>query len=132
MKKEQGKMDNNRASYIIDKGNNVVVAEITGCLFDAEDMMNNRFIPSVTSGFQLANTGRNKFDMNRNYKAVAKLHPDDQWDEKRGKKIANDKLTEVYHHSMNKRLAKYAKDFRKIADNIDKYLEDRHFNATKS
>lgn len=67
-------MDNNRASYIIDKGNNVVVAEITGCLFDAEDMMNNRFIPSVTSGFQLANTGNNKFDMNRNYKAVAKLH----------------------------------------------------------
>ena len=125
-------MNNNRVSYIIDKGNNVVVAEIDGCLFDAEDMMNNRFIPSVTSGFQLANTGRNKFDMNRNYKAVAKLHPDDQWDEKRGKKIANDKLTEVYHHSMNKRLAKYAKDFRKIADNIDKYLEDRHFNATKS
>lgn len=125
-------MNNNRASYIIDKGNNVVVAEITGCLFDAEDMMNNRFIPSVTSGFQLANTGKNKFDMNRNYKAVAKLHPDDQWDENRGKKIANDKLTELYHHSMNKRLAKYANDFRKIADNIDKYLEDRHFNATKS
>lgn len=125
-------MDYKRVGYIIDKGNNVVVAEIDGCLFDAEDMMNNRFIPSVTSGFQLANTGRNKFDMNRNYKAVAKLHPDDQWDEKRGKKIANDKLTEVYHQSMNKRLAKYAKDFRKIADNIDKYLEDRHFNATKS
>ena len=125
-------MDNNRASYIIDKGNNVVVAEITGCLFDAEDMMNNRFIPSVTSGFHLANTGGNKFDMNRNYKAVAKLHQDDQWDEKRGKKIAHDKLTELYHHSMNKRLAKYANDFRKIADNIDKYLEDRHFDATKS
>lgn len=125
-------MDYERASYIIDKGNNVVVAEIDNCLFDAEDMMNKRFIPSVTSGFQVSNVGRNKFDMNRNYKAVAKLHPDDQWDEKRGKKIANDKLTEVYHHSMNKRLAKYAKDFRKIADNIDKYLEDRHFNATKS
>ena len=125
-------MNNNRASYIIDKGNNVVVAEITGCLFDAEDMMNNRFIPSVTSGFHLANTGNNKFDMNRNYKAVAKLHPDDQWDEKRGKKIAHDKLTELYRHSMNERLAKYANDFRKIADNIDKYLEDRHFDATKS
>ena len=125
-------MDNNWVCYIIDKGNKVVVAEITGCLFDAEDMMNNRFIPSVTSGFHLANTGGNKFDMNRNYKAVAKLHPDDQWDEKRGKKIAHDKLTELYHHSMNKRLAKYANDFRKIADNIDKYLEDRHFDATKS
>lgn len=125
-------MDYKRVGYIIDKGNNVVVAKIDGCIFDAEDMMNNRFIPSVTSGFQIANTGMNKFDMNRNYKVVAKLHPDDQWDEKRGKKIANDKLTEVYHQSMNKRLAKYAKDFRKIADNIDKYLEDRHFNATKS
>lgn len=125
-------MDYKRVGYIIDKGNNVVVAEIDGCLFDAEDMMNNRFIPSVTSGLHVSNVGKNKFDMNRNYKAVAKLHPDDQWDEKRGKKIANDKLTEVYHHSMNKRLAKYAKDFRKIADNIDKYLEDRHFNATKS
>lgn len=125
-------MDYKRVGYIIDKGNNVVVAKIDSCIFDAEDMMNNRFIPSVTSGFQIANTGMNKFDMNRNYKVVAKLHPDDQWDEKRGKKIANDKLTEVYHQSMNKRLAKYAKDFRKIADNIDKYLKDRHFNATKS
>ena len=121
-------MDNKRIEYIVDKDNSVVVAEIKNCYMDAENMLNEKFIPSVTSGFRVDNNYKRytKFDMNRNYKAVARLHPDDEWDERRGKVVATDKLTETYHHSMNKRLALYAEAFRKIADNIDKYLAKQH------
>lgn len=121
-------MDNNRVSYIVDEKNGICVAEINNCSFDAERMVNERFIPCVTSKIQISNDFfTSKYNMNRKYKAVAKLHPEDKWDEKRGIKIANDKLTELYHASLNKHLSKYADDFRRIADNIDKYLEDRHF-----
>lgn len=122
-------MDNNRVTYVVDKQNAVCVAEIKDTAFAAEDVLNDRLIPSVTSGFRVNNSIVSKYDMNYKYRAVAKLHPDDVWDEERGKKIANDKLTERYHNSINKRLAKYASDFRKIADNIDKYLADRHFEG---
>ena len=120
-------MNNNRVNYVTDENNGVVVAEIDGCYSDAEVMMNTKFIPCVTSGMTIYNSVSSKFDMNRKYKAVAKLHPEDEWNEQRGKAIACDRLTETYHHSMNKRLAKYADDFRKIADNIEKYLNDRHY-----
>ena len=120
-------MDNKRVNYISDQNNGVVVAEIDNCFDDAEDVINKKFISSVTSGFSLWNTHRSKFDMNRKYKAVAKLHPEDEWDEQRGKIIACDRLTETYHNSMSKRLALYAEDFRKIADNIEQYLNERHF-----
>ena len=120
-------MNNNRVSYIVDEKNGVCVAEIAGCAFDAEEMMNKRFIPCVTSKIAVNNDFNSKYNMNYKYKAVAKLHPEDEWNEDRGMKVANDKLTELYHTSLNKRLVKYADDFRKIADNIDKYLEDRHF-----
>ena len=121
-------MDNKRIEYVVDKDNNVVVAEIKNCYLDAEEMLNEKFVASVTSGFRIDNSYKRftKFDMNRNYKAVARLHPDDEWDEQRGKVIATDKLTETYHHSMNKRLALYADAFRKIADNIDRYLVKQH------
>lgn len=122
-------MDNNRVSFVVDEQNKVCVAEINNCKFDAERMLNDRFIPCVTSGFTISNQYHDKHNLNYKYKAVAKLHPDDTWDEERGKKIANDKLTERYHNSINKRLAKYAGDFRKIADSIDKYLADRHFEV---
>ena len=120
-------MDNNRVKYVTDEHNGVVVAEIAGCYSDAQEMMNTKFIPCVTSGMTIYNRMTSKFDMNRKYKAVAKLHPEDEWNEQRGKAIACDRLTETYHNSLNKRLAKYAEDFRKIADNIEQYLNERHF-----
>jgi hypothetical protein len=120
-------MNNRRVKHIINEKNGIVAAEIKECMFDAENMMNDRFIPSVTSSFMVNSKFNGKYSMNPKYRAVARLHPEDNWDESRGKVIATNKLTEVYHDSMNKRLAKYAEDFRKIADNIEQYLVDRHF-----
>lgn len=125
-------MNNKRVNYVVNEKNGIVAAEIKKCTDDVEDMMNERFIPCVTSSFTVSNRFYSKYDMNHKYRAVARLHPEDEWDENRGKVIATNKLTEVYHESMNKRLTKYADDFRKIADNIDKYLADRHFRVTNN
>ena len=123
-------MDNKRVNFVVNEKNGVVAAEIEGCGYDAEDMINDRFIPCVTSGFMVSNRLNSKYSMNYKYRAVARLHPEDEWNANRGKVVASNKLTETYHESMNKRLAKYADDFRKIADNIDKYLADRNFRVT--
>lgn len=122
-------MDNQQVKYIVDEENKVVIAEIDSCWYDAERMLNDKFVVNVTSGMRIEAPwmAKSKFAMNKKYKAVARLHPDDTWDEKRGKDIACDKLTEKYHRSINKRLAMYAHDFRKIADEIDKYLESKKF-----
>lgn len=120
-------MDRSRVSYFVDEENKVVVAEIDRCSNDATEMLMHKFVSCVTSGLDMYNTYGSKFYMNKKYKAVARLHPEDEWDEKRGCAIACDKLTEKYHNGINKRLAKYAKDFRRIADEIDQYLEKKKF-----
>lgn len=122
-------MNNERVKYTVDKSNGVVIAEINKTMFDALNFVNRKFVQNVTSGIEIT-TGdiwRNpKFEMNHKYKAVARLRPGDEWDEKRGKDVALDKLTEVYHNGLNKRLANYATYLRKIADNIEEYLAKQH------
>lgn len=122
-------MDNDRVKFMVDRDNKVVVAEIKGCTFDALELVNRKFVSNTTSGIEInvGNLPRNpKFEMNTKYKAVARLRPGDEWDEERGKEIARNKLTEVYHNGVNKRLANYSTYLRKIADNIDAYLAKQH------
>lgn len=122
-------MNNERVKYTVDKSNGVVIAEINNTMFDALTLVNNKFVQNVTSGIEI-NFGdiwhNPKFEMNTKYKAVARLRPGDEWDEERGKEIAKNKLTEVYHNGVNKRLANYSMYLRKIADNIDAYLAKQH------
>ena len=122
-------MDNKRVKYTVDRDNKVVIAELKDTMFDALYLVNEKFVQNVTSGIEI-NVGvlpRNpKFEMNHKYKAVARLRDGDEWDEQRGKDVARNKLTEVYHNGMNKRLANYATYLRKIADNIDAYLAKQH------
>ena len=121
-------MNNKRVNFVVNEKNGVVAAEIKNCVWDAEAMMNDRFIPGITSSFTVSNKCYDdRHNMNFKYRAIARLHPEDEWHENRGKTVAVNKLTETYHNSLNKRLAKYAEDFRKIADNIEQYLTDRHF-----
>ena len=122
-------MDNDRVKFMVDRDNKVVVAEIKSCTFDALELVNRKFVSNTTSGIEI-NVGdllRNpKFEMNHSYKAVARLRDGDEWDEQVGKAVALDKLTEVYHNGVNKRLANYSTYLRKIADNIDGYLVKQH------
>ena len=122
-------MDNDRVKFVVDKANGAVIAEINNTMFDALYLVNRKFVQNATSGIEI-NVGslpRNpQFEMNTKYKAVARLRPGDEWDEERGKEIARNKLTEVYHNGVNKRLANYSTYLRKIADNIDAYLAKQH------
>ena len=122
-------MDNDRVKFMVDRDNKVVVAEIKSCTFDALELVNRKFVSNTTSGIEI-NVGdllRNpKFEMNHSYKAVARLRDGDEWDEQVGKAVALDKLTEVYHNGVNKRLENYSTYLRKIADNIDAYLAKQH------
>ena len=121
-------MDKTRVNYIIDEKNGVVVAEIDECRHDAIDELNNRFIPNVTSGIHVVwNYENPKFMMKNKYRAVAKCHEEDTWDEEFGKRVACAKLTDVYHRSMNKRLNLFVTKFSRIVDEVEAYLSDKKF-----
>ena len=121
-------MDKTRVKYIVDEKNGVVVAEIDGCGRDAIYELNRRFIPNVTSGIEVDwDCVSFKFMMKNKYRAVAKCHKEDTWDEEFGKRVACAKLTDVYHRSMNKRLNLFATKFSRIIDDITAYLSDKKF-----
>lgn len=121
-------MDKTRVNYIVDDKNRIVVAEIDGCRYDAINELNNRFIPNVTSGIHVEwDFGNRKFMMKDKYRAVAKCHEEDTWDEAFGKRVACAKLTDVYHRSMNKRLNLFVAKFSRIANEVSDYLSDKKF-----
>jgi hypothetical protein len=121
-------MDKTRVNYIVDETNGVVVAEIDGCRYDAIEELNNRFIPNVTSGIMVAwDFNNRKFLMKDKYRAVAKCHEEDTWDEDFGKRVACAKLTDVYHRSMNKRFNLFVAKFSRIIEEVSDYLSDKKF-----
>lgn len=121
-------MDKTRVTYIVDEKNGIVVAEINGCRHDAIEKLNNRFIPNITSGITVSPIGWfSKFAMNYKYRAVAKKHPDDEWNETIGKREALNKLTDVYEAALNRRLALFMQKFDQIVGDVAAYLSDKKF-----
>jgi hypothetical protein len=121
-------MDKTRVNYIVDEKNRIVVAEIDGCRYDAIHELNSRFIPNAISGIGvIGDYARSKFMMKDKYRAVAKCHEEDTWDEAFGKRVACAKLTDVYHRSMNKRLNLFVTKFTRIVAEISDYLSDKKF-----
>lgn len=100
-------MDKTRVKYVVLPEKRIVKAVITNCEYDAIDMINERFLPTVTSGlFVMAPQSKNmeKFLMRDTYIAVARCHPEDEFDVELGKKIAYEKLCDKYHDSLNRHL----------------------------
>lgn len=121
-------MDKTRVKYIVDEKNGIVVAEINECRYDAIEELNNRFIPNVTSGIAVSwDFGNPKFLMKNKYRAVARCHEEDTWDEEFGKRVACAKLTDVYHRSMNKRLNLFVTKFSRVIYDVAVYLSDKKF-----
>ena len=121
-------MDKTRVNYIVDEKNGVVVAEINNCRYDAIEKLNSRFIPNTTSGITVFPTGWfSKFAMNNKYRAVAKKHPDDEWNETTGKREALNKLTDIYEAALNRRLALFMQKFDRIVGEVADYLSDKKF-----
>ena len=59
------------------------------------------------------------------FSAVAKLHPEDEWNEETGKKIALKKLSEQYNRSLDKHLTNMYNALSSVMDKMKVYLEDR-------
>lgn len=119
-------MNIDRVTFKVFPEHRVVVAEISNCTYDAKDTINS-IVASSTSAFCIVSC---RFDeqllMDYSYKAVARCHPEDEFNEEAGKKIALKKLAEAYNKSLNKHVAAYLKHFEATTENLHSYLAKRH------
>lgn len=120
-------MNVNRVKYVVIKDKGIVRAIISGCKYDAFDAFDKKMmLPSTHYLALCANGDHEKFVMPYQFSAVARLHPEDKWDEETGKKIALKKLSEQYNHSLDKHLANMYNALSSVMDKMKVYLEDRN------
>lgn len=120
-------MNKSNVQYKVIPENGVVVATIYNTSFDAVDMINERFMQHATSSLYIKcrDYRDERFMMPNYFKAVAKCHDGDVFDENVGKRIALNKLTDAYHNSLNVHLFNYLTYISACADNIEEYLAKR-------
>jgi len=119
-------MNKNKVTYKVFPEQGIVTAEISGCWYDAINIINERFMPNVTSALRIdLNNDNERFFMPKKFKAVAKCHPDDKFDEEVGKRVALNKLTDIYHRSLNTHLVNFMEAFYDCHLEIDSYLIKR-------
>ena len=124
-------MNKDRVIYKVFPENRVVVAEIHDCGWDAQKVINTLADNVSASLFVAADRFDERFIMNYCYKATARCHPDDEFDVEVGKKIALRKLTEIYHRSLYKHVDNYMKYLSTAAENVQAYLNRKHYDGTK-
>ena len=125
-------MDVSRVEYLHFPVQGIVVAKIEGCAWDAVDEINNKFIqPSTSALFIDWKMGRKhaEFKMPHSFKAIARCHEEDEYDEKKGESIALKKLTDKYQSSLNKRFYLFLKYMDKSLKIMDKYFEGKTFQV---
>lgn len=121
-------MDNTRVEYKVIPEKGIVIAKIGGTYWDAMEAFNRKFLSTSTSSLEINNFGRDeKFCMPYMFKAVARCHPEDIFDEEKGKRIALNKLSEKYNRSLDKHLANIMLALDKTLKNMDHYFEGRTF-----
>jgi hydroxymethylpyrimidine pyrophosphatase-like HAD family hydrolase len=121
-------MNHNRVEYKVIPENRVVIATIKNTSGDALREFNKKFLSNATADLMLMAHTSEKFRMKNSYKSVARCHPEDVFDENKGKAIALKKLSEKYNKSLDKRLAHIMVAFDKTLETMDKYFEGRTFN----
>ena len=120
-------MNINRVKYVVIKDKGIVRAIISGCKYDAFDAFDKKFMSPSTHYLALCvNENHEKFIMPYQFSAVAKLHPEDEWNEETGKKIALKKLSEQYNHSLDKHLANMYDALSSAMGKMKVYLEERN------
>ena len=121
-------MDNTRVDYKVMPEQGIVIAKIVGTSFDAMDAFNRKFLSTATSALDLNAYARDeKFHMPYAFKAVARCHPEDTFDENKGKRVALNKLSDKYNRSLDKHLANIMLALDKALKNMDLYFEGRTF-----
>lgn len=122
-------MNKNRVKYVVLPERREVKAIIDDCAFDAIQMINNRFLPTITDGLMITTLydtkNKEKFLMRDTYTAVAHCHPDDEFNIEIGKKVAYEKLCDKYHDSLNRHLDHIAYRLARGAFAISDYLIER-------
>ena len=79
-------MNIERVKYVVVKDKGIVRAIISGCEYDAFEAFHKKImLPSTHYLALCANGDHEKFVMPYQFSAVARLHPEDEWDEETGK-----------------------------------------------
>lgn len=119
------KMENVRYSVVKDRG--IIRASIIGCKYDALREFNKRFVAHSTSAmWTWVDKDDSRFVMPHKFSVTIKLHPDDVWDENKGKNIALRRLAEKYNRSLDKHLLNIYKALTKSMGKMETYLSDHH------
>lgn len=116
-------MNAERVKYTIIEDKGIVKASISCTCYDALEEFDKRFMMHSTSSLALgAVEDDHRFMMPCSFSVVAKLHPEDKWNEEEGKRIALRKLATKYNHSLDKHLANIYKAMMKSMDKMHTYL----------
>lgn len=89
---------------VIPEGKRKVIAYITGCRYDLADSLLRRHDCILEP-----NTCFNDLAIQNTYRAIAKCHPEDVFDEAKGIEIAMIKLAEKYNTSQKKAIQRMLK-----------------------
>lgn len=103
--------------YNVIESQRKVVAKIDNCENDAYNV-----ISKACNGMLEFFNGES-FKLPTYFTAVAKCHPDDEFDIEKGKEIARKRVIEKYNDAMSYILLDFATVFDICADNIDKVID---------
>lgn len=121
-------MDKTRVKYVVLPEKRIVKAIIEHCEYDAINMINERFIPTVVDGlWVMAHNSKNneKFLMRDTYVGVARCHSEDTFDVEKGKAIAYEKLCDKYHAALNRHLEHISYRILRAMYEVHDYLDER-------
>lgn len=113
--------------YKVYKEQGVVVAIAKDCVYDAINRFDTKFV-KTTSAYLNISFGSLfsfpdlRFYMPNTIRAVARLHPEDKWDENLGKEIAFKKLCNKYEQAIMKRMRNIFDVLCGVLDKADKEL----------
>ena len=124
-------MNNNRVIFKVFPEHRVIKAEINDCMFDAINEFNRKFLAHSTSSLALSTffCRGEKFLMPNTYSVVVRCHPDDEFDEEKGKRLALDRLADKYTNSLNKHLDNILISLDKSLERLAEYLSDYEYKT---
>ena len=124
-------MNNNRVIFKVFPEHRVIKAEINDCMFDAINEFNRKFLAHSTSSLALSTfyCKGEKFLMPNTYSVVVRCHPDDEFDEEKGKRLALDRLADKYTKSLNKHLDNILISLDKSLERLAEYLSDYEYKT---
>lgn len=123
-------MDANKVEYKVFAEKGIVIATIRPDSYEVFDEFNHKYLAQATSGLEL-DTAMTRasvhFMMPKKIVAIAKCHPEDNFNEETGKRIAFKKLKNKLERSKNKRLYRVLTCLRNSIALLGSDLESRDF-----